>query len=386
MTSKHKDITVLAPAPGPGTLDRRRLLKFALSSAAGLTLCPPARSWAQTAGSPKLSGSLGIYSFPAYDDPEVLTAFQEKFGPQVRVDSFTSTEEMIAKLTNARGTTGYDIVITPAAVVQSMAEAGVLEQFDLSKLPNFKNLDPSLTKLWFDPDNRYSIPKVYGSTGFMYDTSKIKRELKSWADFLDAAQNEASGMTTVADDAKTITGAYFWANGIDWNTTDPAQLDACQEFLTKKLAPHVKYFDTYPGASGRSASGDIALMQGFNGDLRMGMLNAATPETWKCVFPDLTEIFVDNWSLVKGAPNLEAAYAFLNYTLEPEVALKEMVYTGSNPGVKGVEEAAEAAGAKLMDLIFFPPEKRKNWTMGRINEARQRLVDILSATKIAAGQ
>lgn len=386
MTSKFKEFTVLAPARSSGTIDRRRLLTIALSSAAGLTLYPPTGSWAQAEESPKLSGSLGIYSFPAYDDPEVLTAFQEKYGPQVRVDSFTSTEEMIAKLTNARGTTGYDIVITPAAVVQSMAEAGILEQFDLSRLPNFKNMDPSLTNLWFDPENRYSIPKVYGSTGFMYDTSKISRDLKSWADFLDAAQNEASGMTTVADDAKTLTGAYFWANNIDWNTTDPAQLDACQEFLTKKLAPHVKYFDTYPGASGRSASGDVALMQGFNGDLRMGMLNAATPDTWKCVFPNLTEIFVDNWSLVKGAPNLDAAYAFLNYTLQPEVALKEMVYTGSNPGVKGLEEAANAAGTPLKDLIFFPPEKRKSWTMGKINEARQRLVDILSATKIAAGQ
>ena len=386
MKYKSSEINLLVPSRNLATVDRRLLLKLALSSAAGLALSPSLRSSALAQDAPKLSGSLGIYSFPAYDDPEVLTAFQETFGPQVRVDSFTSTEEMIAKLTNARGTAGYDIVITPAAVVQSMAEAGILEQFDLPRLPNFKNMDPSLTKLWFDPENRYSIPKVYGSTGFMYDTSKISRELKSWADFFDAAQNEASGMTTVAEDAKTLTGAYFWANDIDWNTTDAAHLDACQEFLTKKLAPHVKYFDTYPGASGRSATGDIALMQGFNGDLRMGILNAAVPGNWKPVFPDLTEIFVDNWSLVKGAPNLDAAYAFLNYTLEPEVALKEMVYTGSNPGVDGLEEAAKAAGTQLMDLIFFSPEKRKNWTMGRINEARQRLVDILSATKIAAGQ
>ncbi|WP_170971422.1 spermidine/putrescine ABC transporter substrate-binding protein [Mesorhizobium sp. GR13] len=377
---------MLAPARLLEAFSRRRFLNTALYSGAGAVLAGSLGSRAFANQPTKIQGELGIYSFPEYDDPTVLSGFTEQYGPQVRVDAFTSTEEMISKLTNARGTTGYDIVITPAAVVQSMAQAELLEEFDLTRLANFKNLDPSLTKLWFDPENRYSIPKVYGATGFMYDKSKIGRPLKSWADFLDAAQKEASGMTTVADDAKTITGAYFWANDIDWNTTNPSELDACQEFLTKKLAPHIKYFDTYPGASGRSASGDIALMQGFNGDLRMGMLNAATPENWEWVFPETTEIFVDNWSLVKGAPNLDAAYAFLDYTLQPDVALKEMSYTGSNPGVVGLEEAADVAGTQLKELIFFTPEQRKHWKMGEINEARQRLVDILSATKIAAGQ
>lgn len=380
---ESNEISILAPAAASLRINRRLLLGATLGSLVTMALGGlGSRAYAEQA---KLSGNLGIYSFPEYDDPEVLTSFTQEFGPQIRVDAFTSTEEMISKLTNARGTSGYDIVITPSAVVQSMAQAQILQEFDLQRLSNFKQLESSLTDLWYDPGNRYSIPKVYGSTGFMYDTSKISRPLNSWADFLDAAQKEASGMTTVADDAKTLTGAYFWGSGVDWNTTNGADLDACQEFLTSKLAPHIKYFDTYPGASGRSASGDIALMQGFNGDLRMGMLNAATP-TWKCVFPQVTEIFIDNWSLVKGAPNLDAAYAFLNYTLQPEVAIKELIYTGSNPGLVGLEDAAKVAGTKMPELIFFTAEQRKNWQMGKINEARQRLVDILNATKLAAGQ
>ena len=43
--------------------------------------------------------------------------------------------------------------------------------------------------------------------------------------------------------AAPLLGIYFWANGIDWTTTDPDHLDAVEKFLVKDLAPHVSAFD-----------------------------------------------------------------------------------------------------------------------------------------------
>ena len=56
------------------------------------------------------------------------------------------------------------------------------------------------------PENEYSICKAWGTTGFVYDKTVITRELKDWNDFLDAAQNEASGKTSLLDDPTELFG------------------------------------------------------------------------------------------------------------------------------------------------------------------------------------
>ena len=98
----------------------------------------------------------------------------------------------------------------------------------------------------FDPGNKYSVCKNWGSTGWIYDKTVITREITSWADFIDVASNEASGKTSILDTAPNLCGMYFWANGKDWNTTDEADLKACEDFLVGEFAQHVKAFDSYP--------------------------------------------------------------------------------------------------------------------------------------------
>jgi spermidine/putrescine transport system substrate-binding protein len=86
------------------------------------------------------------------------------------------------------------------------------------------------------PGNKYSICKDWGSTGWIYDKTIVKREIKTWADFIDVAMNEASGNTSVLDAPVDVCGIYFWANGIPWTTTDPAQLSACEDFMVNQFA------------------------------------------------------------------------------------------------------------------------------------------------------
>src|SRR5690606_10134663 len=152
-------------------------------------------------------------------------------------------------------------------------------------------------------------------TGFVYDKNVITRELSTWADFFDAAQNEASGKTAMLDDPAGLLGPYFWANGIDWNTEDPADLEAAREFLVTSIAPHIAAFDSYPGA-GAISQGTHALMQAWNGGARLGILESPEPERWAWSLggPD-TELWMDNWSIAEGAPHPEAAHAFIDFAM-----------------------------------------------------------------------
>lgn len=367
---------------------RRRLLSLGATGAgaAFLAACSSGGQQAATeATGGDLEDSLSIYSWGDYDDPALLDAFQEEFGPKLRIDSFGSNEELIAKLVASKGTGGYDIIVPTGDYIPQMVENGLLMELNHDLIPNIEHMDPAFLDREWDPGNKYSICKAWGTAGFVYDVTKIDRELTTWNDFIDCAQNEASGSTTVLDDPMDVTGIYYWANEIDWNTTDEKHLDDCENFIVNELAPHISAFDSYPGSGGAITQGSAALIQAWNGDARMGILESSDPDKWKWVLPGPdTELWMDNWSIVSSAPHPEAAHAFLNYILDPEVQVQNTEYIGYHTGAKGIEETAREEGFEMIDLIFFTEEQIATMHEGVVTEATERNVDIYNKAKAAA--
>ncbi|WP_022889225.1 polyamine ABC transporter substrate-binding protein [Agromyces italicus] len=390
--SPEPEIRILAPAGAAKTirreLSRRRFLSFAAAagSAGLLAACAPSgtQNAAQASGG-ALEDRLSIYTWGDYDAPDVLDAFTAELGPKISLSAFNSNEEMVAKLVGARGTSGYDIVVPTGTFVAQMAEHGLLAKLNHDLIPNLQHVDPEFLGRAWDPDNEYSICKAWGTTGFVYDTTVIDRELKDWNDFIDAAKNEASGKTSLLDDPAELTGLYFWSNGIPWNTTDEADLAAAEAFLVEELAPHISAFDSYPGGSAIPQATQ-ALMQSYNGDARLGMLESPDPERWKFVLGSpSTELWMDNWAIPAGAPHPEAAHAFIDYVLAPENAISELDYIGYHTGAKDIEQVAADAGLPMLDLVFYSPEQLATMQEGELTEAQERIVQIWNKTKAAAG-
>lgn len=391
----EEPIRILAPREAIPTikreLSRRNFLAFsaAAASVATLAACTPggtteAGTGVTASGGP-LEAGLNIYSWGDYDDPGVVQAFTDTLGPKVTFGSYGSNEEMIAKLVAAKGTSGYDIVVPTGVFVTQLASEGLIQELNMDLLPNIQYMDPAFLKQDWDPENKYSICKAWGTTGFVYDKTVITRDLQTWNDFLDAAQNEASGKTTVLDDPAEITGIYFWANGIDWNTTKTEDLDAAEDYLVKNLAPHLSAFDSYPGGVS-IPEGTQVLMQAWNGDARLGIINGGEPDRWAWrLGSPATEIWMDNWAIATGAKNPEAAHAFINYTMVPETQLIQLDYIGYHTGATGIEEAANDAGLEMLDLMFFTPEQLATMKNGELNEAQDRVVAIWNTMKAAAG-
>ena len=251
----------------------------------------------------------------------------------IEITIFNSNEEAIQKLVSAGGNNGFDMICPTGVYIPQLAGEGLLEELDLSRVTNFGNLDVAYTNQEWDPANKYSICKNWGSTGWVYDKTMIDREITSWADFIDVAMNEASGQTSILDTAPNLCGMYFWANGMDWNTTDEAELKGCEEFLVNEFAQHIKAFDSYPGIN--LTQGNYALSMVFNGDARQGLLSVAeaggNPDdyVWGLGSPE-TELWMDNWCILKGASNLDACYNFMNYILEPANSAIDVAFHGYN--------------------------------------------------------
>ncbi|GAA3633847.1 spermidine/putrescine ABC transporter substrate-binding protein [Microbacterium awajiense] len=393
MTTSRSPLRILAPAESAdrirNELSRRRFLSLAAltGGAAVLAACTPSGSTSPTAQATggTLEDQLSIYTWGDYDSPDVIDSFTAELGPRITMDSYSSNEELIAKLIAARGTSGYDIIVPTGVFIPQMIENGLLLQLNKELIPNMANLDPAYLSRSWDPDNNYSVCKAWGTTGYVYDKNVITRELTTWADFFDAAQNEASGKTSMSDDPAGIIGAYFWANDMDWNTDDPAELDACADFLINEIAPHISAFDSYAG-SNAIPQGTHALMQSWNGDARLGLMESSDPDRWQWVLPGpITELWMDNWAIAEGAPHPEAAHAFINWSMTPENLMLNLDYIGYNVGGKDMEQAAADEGLELLDLMFFTPEQLATMKEQELNDSQARRVEIWNEMKAAAG-
>jgi spermidine/putrescine transport system substrate-binding protein len=333
---------------------------------------------------PVLEDKLNFYHWAAYDDPKLFKRFTEELGPATQIDVYASNEEAIAKLTAAAGSSGYDIVVPTGVFIPLMVENDLLEELDLSKIPNFKNIETVYTDQPWDPGNKHSVCKDWGTTGWIVDKSQISRPINTWSDFIDVAMNEASGNVSLLDAPNELAGLYFWANGIDWTTENTADLDAYEAFVVDQLAPHVKAFDSYPGY--QFAQGNYALSHVWNGDARQGFNSFKDPSqyAWGLGAP-VTELWMDNWTIVKGATHPEAAYAWINFILDPANSLQDLNFHGYNTGITGVKEAAEAADTPFLDMIFFTDAQISTFRAGAVNSSFDREVEIYQKAKAAAG-
>jgi spermidine/putrescine transport system substrate-binding protein len=187
------------------------------------------------------------------------------------------------------------------------------------------------------------------------------------------------------DDPSELVGPYFWSRDVSWSTTDPAQLDAAEKYVVDNLAPHLASFDSKPG-SGAIPTAQNALIQAYNGDARLGITTSKDPSRWQWVLPGpRTELWMDNWAIVAGAEHPEAAHAFINTMLDPKNALKELSYIGYNTGTVGIEDEARKLNLPRLDMIFYNPSQVATMETLKLTDAQQRLVDIWSKVKAAAG-
>ena len=411
MTKPNEPMRMLAPHSFRQALSRRALFQIG-GAAAGLAIVAAAcgdnsSSPANTGGSGgttgggsdllsqysnvinKSSGQLNMFTWVDYNDPDIVGALAEKtLGITMKVDYYPSNEDLITKLSAANGNSGFDVVVPTGAYIPQMIQKGLLQKFDKSKLPNIVNVDPNYLGKDWDKGNDYSVCKDWGSTGWFYNKKVVTKELKTWSDFYDATANLASGRTSWLDTAPNVCGPYFWANGINWTTEKKEDLDACEAFLVP-LAKHVKAFDSYPSSA--LAEGAYDLSMAWNGDARQAYFRIAdaggNPDDWVWgLGGPATELWMDNYCIPVGAPNVDAAHAWINWLLTPEISIKDLKYHGYNSGMKNIDKliAELVPDLKHADMIFFSDEQVKAMQTGAVNSAQNRLIDIYDKVKAAA--
>lgn len=298
---------------------------------AGATAAPTVPPATATLAKPT-SKELNLYGWTDYVPQQLLDDFTAQYGIKVNYDTYSSNEEMLAKI--QAGASGYDLVIPSDYTVEIMVKQGILQPIDLQQIPNFANLDPRFTNRDYDPGNKYSIPYQWGTTALVYDKSRVPFEPKSWADLWDP---RFKGKLVMLDDEREVPGMALQVLGFDKNSTDPAQLDQAKAKLIA-LKPNILLFNS-DNPENSIITGEAWAGLVYNGNAALAKQQATKPDDIQYICP--TEgcgIWFDNLAIPKGAPHADAAQAFLNFMLEPkESILITKEYPYSNPNAAALE-------------------------------------------------
>lgn len=256
------------------------------------------------------NGELNLYIWTEYVAEDVIQKFEDETGIKVNVSYYSSNEDLLAKL-KAEDEGAFDVIQPSDYMVEDMIKQELIQELDLSKLPNFKNIGEQYKNPAYDPENKYSVPYLGGVVGIAVNTANIKDDITSYANLFEEKYKQD---IVVLDDFRAIIGMTERSMGLSMNETDQAKLGEVQEKLLT-LKDNIKLYDS---DSPKSAliSGECNLGVCWAAEIAMAM--DENPDI-KIVFPsEGAYVFIDNWSIPKGAKNLDNAYKWIDFIMDAD--------------------------------------------------------------------
>ncbi|MDG2526703.1 polyamine ABC transporter substrate-binding protein [Stenotrophomonas sp. HITSZ_GD] len=328
---------------------------------------------------------LNVYNYSDYIAEDTIPNFEKASGIKVVYDTFDSDEMVETKL--LAGGSGYDLVVPTLNFFGRQIQAGVFLPLDKSKIPNLANLDPEVMKriAQQDPDNKYGVPYMIGTTGIGYNVDKVKAAFgstdiaNSW-DLVFKPENIAKlkdcGVTLLDTPSDLIPIALNYLK-LDPHSHDPAQIQQAAD-LIKKIRPYVQNFHSSQYVTSL-ANGSTCLAVGWSGDIIQARDRAEEAQNGVQVAYSIPKEGAPQWfdmlAIPKDAPHPENAYAFINYLLQPEVAASNTNFIHyANPVPKATPLVSEEirndptiyppadVAAKMFTYSINPPEVDKLYT------------------------
>jgi spermidine/putrescine-binding protein len=302
------------------------------SAAATASSAPPS-----TGGSPTPSPSptpvpspeaeLFIYNWTDYLAEEVIESFEAKYPTKVTQSFFSNTEEAYAKLGDDGG--GYDLSFPISVDVPSFIEKGAIVKLDKSLLTNIGNLGKEWANPGYDPDNTYSVPYMWWTTGVGYDSTKVTDSPTSSKALWDQRWAQHISML---DDFQEVFGLALIQLGYSANTDKTAELDEALALL-KQQKPLVRTYSTDTITT--LTSGDVWIGHIWGADrFAIQEINENVlyyiPEEGGVKGSDTIAVF-------SGAPHPIAAHLFINHILDAENSAANtnlIYYMGPNAAAK----------------------------------------------------
>lgn len=276
------------------------------------------------------SKTVNVYAWAYVFTPEVIQLFEKETGIKVNLDVYDSSEVMETKL--VAGHSGYDVImVTVWPYLPRQVEAHIYQPLENALIPNRKDVDPLLLKKMeaADPGNQFALPFIWGTSGFAYNKKMIlerfpEAPVSSLSMLFDpsiVSRFKDCGVMLIDSPVDIFPPvlSFLKREPMSENVDD---LKKASEALAE-VRPFIKKFQGMP-ATQDLTSGDYCLVQGFSGDLLLAKsLGKEMGIEIEYVIPEEgADLWVDALAIPQDAPHKDAAHAFINFILRPDVIAK----------------------------------------------------------------
>lgn len=250
---------------------------------------------------------------------DVNAEFTKRTGIKVNYNNYDTNENMYAKLKSDG--VSFDIVIPSDYMIERLIDEDMLQKIDFSNIPNYKYIDAKYKGLYFDPKDEYSVPYNVGMVGLIYNTKMVKEAPTSWSVMWD---EQYKGKVLMFDNPRDAFGIAQKLLGQSFNTTDEAEWRAAADKL-KAQKPILQGY-VMDDIFRKMESGEAAIAPYYAGDFIT--MHSNNPDL-AFVYPqEGVNIFVDSICIPKNAKNKAAAEAYINFLLDPDIAVENANYLG----------------------------------------------------------
>ncbi|MBI5241497.1 MAG: spermidine/putrescine ABC transporter substrate-binding protein [Elusimicrobia bacterium] len=254
---------------------------------------------------------VNFFNWSSYISKEALPGFTAATGVKVNYDVFADEEEMFAKLRS--GAMGYDVIVATDYLLPRLRGSNLIAPIPMEDLKNLSNLDPKFLHTPYDPEQRFSVPYLWGTTGIGFNKKLVAKAPTSWWDLWD---ERYKGRICMLDSPRECIGTALLLKGQPETTTDEKDFEAAKELLLKQK-PLVKQYTsaTYVDAL---VAGEAALAMAYSGDVLQAVKE--NPHLDYALPKEGGYMWVDCMCVLRGAPHLADSVALIDYLLRPDVA------------------------------------------------------------------
>jgi putrescine transport system substrate-binding protein len=314
--------------------------------------------WASA--SPASDRVLRLYNWVDYIDPEVVADFETETGIDVVIETYTTSEQAEARL--LLGGQGFDLVVVYSQQVDRLARAGVIEPFDLAKIPYSDGVDTSIVSMMpgAAADFGLAMPYFWGTTGIGYNVKELERRFpegvpQSWDLIFDpetARRVEDCGIHVVDAPETAIGAALAWL-GRDPRSRSEADVDVA---LAAIEAASSRWRAIDSEVINALSTGASCVTLAWSTEVLLAVEAAKKGVQVGYMLPrEGSEIWVDSFVMPRGAADRAEAHAFVNFLLRPDIAAR---LTNWSYAANAVPASAPMISPEIMsDRGIYPSEE-----------------------------
>ena len=295
-----------------------------------------------TIGGSALAGEVNLMTWEGYADDSFIKDFEKASGCKVSATYVGSNDDFAPKLSAGGGV--YDLISPAIDTAPVLIRAGLVDPIDLSKVKRYNEIyDKFRSASALKKDGKtYGVPFSWGSIPFMYRTDKITTPPKSLNELWSA---KYKGKIALWDDKSAIYVASRVLGNMDiYNLSDP-QLEAAKKKLIEQKPLVRKYWSTAGELVDLYSNGEVWISNTWGG-YQSSLLAEQKIPVMEFIPEEGAEGWMDSWMIVKGTPNQECVYKFIN------MAISEQGQCGMS-NVNGYSSTNKVAAKNCMSAKQF---------------------------------